>query len=80
MTAATGLVQRVGGKRFALALLVLASAMIARALLWIDGAQLVELLKSTLGLYAAANVGGRVTDAIKTAIAARQASAAGAAP
>lgn len=72
------LVRPLGGKRFALALLVVACGLGARALAWIDGAQLVDLLKYALGLYGAANIGGRATDAIRAAIAAR--ARAGAAP
>lgn len=64
-----------GGRRFAIALLVIACGMIARALEWIDGGQLVTLLRDAAAIYGLANVGGRTADAVKAAIAQRQAAA-----
>lgn len=74
------LMQRAGGRRFLLAVAVLATAIAARWLLWIDGAQLVTTLRDVLGIYGLANVGARATEAVKAAIEARPAAAAPAAP
>lgn len=68
---ASDLVRATGGRRFTMALLVVACAIGARAAGWIDGAQLVQLLRDALGIYGAANVGGRVADGVKAAIANR---------
>lgn len=45
-----------GSRKWILALLILAITVIARWMEWIDGAQLVNLLASTMLFYGAANV------------------------
>lgn len=61
---ASDAVRATGGRRFTLALLVLATAIGARAASWIDGAQLMTLLRDILGIYGLANVGGRAVNAL----------------
>jgi hypothetical protein len=51
-------------RKWVLALLALGIAIAARALHWIDGAQLVSLVTWTTGLYMAGNVGQAVADKI----------------
>lgn len=64
MTNVSDLVRATGGRRFTLALLVLATAVGGRAMQWIDGAQFMSLLRDLLGIYGIANVGGRVVGAL----------------
>lgn len=53
-------VAKFGSRKFALVLLVVAIAVLARWRAWIDGAQLVALLEWVVGLYMVGNVGAAV--------------------
>jgi hypothetical protein len=62
-------IDRAGGRKFLIALVVIACAMLARAFSGISSEQLAELLKNVLLLFGAANVGGKLVDAAKAALA-----------